>query len=157
MEVFMKCILLSVLLVLSIALPVAAQDTPTPDVATLEATPVETVAPTVEPVPTEAPAPEPEPPVDVTAIPTWFIVLAVVLVAGIVSVAWVGIVNAAKGAPPWVQEVILAALKSGVLELDKVAKGTENTIDDAGVAELRKRIAQLEAELIAMQKAQHVG
>ena len=143
----MKRYLLIVLLMLSIAAPVLAQES-TEVIETPAAT--ETVAPTVEPVPTEVPPVEPAP-INESAIPSWVFVVIVVLAAGVVGVSIVGITQAAKSWPPAAREIFLSLLNTGVGELDKVAAGTETDIDNAAVAELRNAVKRLEAELRATQ------
>lgn len=145
----MKRIVVSMLIVLSMALPVMAQDeVPTLEVATLAPVVTETAAPTVEPVPTETPEPEPSP-IDESAIPeqVWVILGAAIL--GIVSVAFAGIVAAYKGLPAPVQAILLSGLKSGADEFEKKAKTTESPIDDVVAAEFKKRIELLESALKA--------
>lgn len=146
------------LLVLSIALPFAAsaQDTEVPPTVEVIETPVvtETAAPTA--VPTEEPAPEPSP-IDETAIPAWVFTIIVVLAVGVVSVAIVAIIQASKSWPPAARELLLSFLNTGVGELDKVAIGTDTKIDDAAIAELRKRLKQLEDELRATQAQVNVN
>lgn len=149
----MKRLIASLLFVLAIASPVFAQDTevpPTVEVATLAPEVTETAAPEPTAVPTEEPAPVP-PVIDEAAIPSWVFVVIVVLAAGGVSIAIVAITQQAKSWPPAAREIFLSLLNTGVGELDKVAVGTETNIDNAAVAELRKLVARLEAELRATQ------
>lgn len=136
----MKRYIVSLLLVLSIALPVMAQDE-TP-VATETVAPEPTLAPT--------PAPEPEPsPIDETAIPEQVWVLLGAAILGIVVVAFAGIVAAYKGLPAPAQAVIMSVLKSIATEFDKKSAETENKVDDAISVEFKKRIELLEAALRA--------
>ena len=149
----MRKIMVSLLLVMSMALPVfvSAQevDTPTPDVVTATPSPTEEV--TAEP--TEEPAPPVEPgPLDEGAVPAWVFTVVVVLAVGIVSIAIVAIIQTAKSWPPAARELLLSLLNTGVGELGKVADGTETAIDNAAVAELRKLVLRLEAELRATQE-----
>lgn len=149
----MRKIMVSLLLVMSMALPVFAQETPTPDFATVEASQTPDIV-TATPDATEEPTPVPpvEPgPLDEAAVPAWVFTVVVVLAVGIVSIAIVAIVQAAKSWPPAARELLLSFLNTGVGELDKVAGGTETDIDNAAVAELRKLVARLEAELRATQ------
>ena len=151
----MKRYLLIVLFMLSIGLPIASAQESTDVIETPVVT--ETVAPTAEPVLTEVPA-EPEPsPIDEAAIPGWVFTIIVVLVVGVVSIAIVAIIQASKSWPPAAREILLSVLNTGVGELDKVAAGTETEIDNAAVAELRKRLKQLEDELRATQKQTSVN
>lgn len=142
----MRKIMIGLLLVCSMALPMAAfaQDVPTPEgFETATAIAEEpTLVPTVEPTPIPAPSP-----IDETKIPTWLGVVAVVLVVGIVSISIVGIMQAAKGLPSWARELILAGVGSGLDSVDTYVKGTETTIDDMAVNELRKLVEQLRREL----------
>lgn len=147
----MRKIMVSLLLVISMALPVFAQDTveaPTQEVATLEATQTAdvvtaTASPTAEP--TEEPAPVPEPsPIDQTKVFESVINLVIVLAVGIIAIAAVGITAAFFGLPPWAQRLVLSTAKTVVDEVDKV---TDNPVANAGLAELRDYIAKLEREL----------
>lgn len=142
----MKKLITAFLISAALVVPVFAQDVT--DEPTLEPTPVETVAPTaaptLEPVPTEVPAPSP---VDETKIPDALWTVIIVLVVGVVSVAFVGILAAARGLPEWAKALLLNMVDSGVASLDKYAKGTDTPIDDLGVAELRKLVDQLREEL----------
>lgn len=154
----MRKIMVKLLLVMVLVIPVYvhAQDTPTPDFATLEATQtadVVTATPTFEPEQTETPLPPVEPgPLDEAAVPAWVFTVVVVLAVGMVSIAIVAIVQVAKSWPPAARELLLSFLNTGVGELGKVADGTETAIDNAAVAELRKLVARLEAELRATQE-----
>lgn len=117
-------------------------------------TPEVTEAPTVtaSPVPEPTAVVTPTPVIDEAQIPSWLFVLGLVFVAGFVAVAWVGIVNAAKGMPEWAKELLIGSAKSGVNSLDQYAKTTDNLIDDAAVAELRRRVTELEAALSVVQQ-----
>lgn len=144
----MRKIMIGLLLVCSMALPMAAfaQDVPTPE--NFETATAIADEPTA--VPTVAPTPIPAPsPIDEAKIPTWLGVVAVVLVVGIISISIVGIMQAAKGLPSWARELILAGVGSGLDSVDGYVKGTETTIDDVAVAELRRLVDQLRAELNA--------
>lgn len=151
----MRKIMIPLLLVMVLALPVFvhAQETPTPDFATVGPTQtadVVTATPEATVEPTPVPPVEPGP-LDEAAVPAWVFTVVVVLAVGIVSIAIVAIVQAAKSWPPAARELLLSFLNTGVGELDKVAGGTETEIDNAAVAELRKLVARLEAELRATQ------
>ncbi len=153
-------LIIAIVFVLALATPVAfAQDTPTPDVATLEATqtpdivtataaPTEEATPVVEPT---EPAPVEPSPIDESKIPDAMYSVIVVLVVGLVAVAFAGIVAAFRSLPPWARELVLSTAKTGVDEADKVAKGTDTPIDDMAIVELRKLVSRLEMELRATQ------
>lgn len=153
----MRKIMIGLLLVMSMALPVFAQESteaPTQEVATLEATqtadvitatPSPTDEPTVTPAPTETPVPVPPvEPIDQTKILETVLNLVIVLVVGIIAIASVGIAVAFFGLPPWAQRLVLSTAKTVVDEVDKV---TDNPIADAGLASVREYIAKLEREL----------
>lgn len=154
----MKRILTVLLLGLCFAVPVLAlaQDTPTPEEPTLAPTEFVTETPTAEPtatdVPTETPSPTPTPVpvpppfIDTTQIPTWIFVLMVIVFLAALTLGGVGILVAAKLAPPWVVEMLLSAAKSGVTTLENKSKETETGIDDLAVEEIRKRLEKLEAD-----------
>lgn len=155
----MRKIMIPLLLVMTLAFPVfvMAQDTvepPTQEFVTIEPTQTaDVVTSTPNPEATEEPLPPVEPgPLDEGAVPSWVFTVVVVLAVGIVSIAIVAIVQTAKSWPPAARELFLSFLNTGVGELDKVAVGTETAIDNAAVAELRKLVARLEAELRATQE-----
>ena len=143
----MKKLIASLFLVLAIAAPVFAQDA-----TDVIETPVvtETVAPTAEPTvivaPTE-PAPVEPAPIDESKIPSAMWTVILVSVVGIVSVAFVGILTAAKGLPEWAKALLLSGADSGVKSLDDYAKTTDTPVDDLAVVELRKLVEQLRGEL----------
>ncbi len=143
----MRKIMIGLLLVMSMALPIAihAQDTaPTSEAfPTIEQPPI-TIEPTL--VATETPAPSP---IDETKIPTWLGVVAIVLVVGIIAISIVGIQKAAEGLPAWARDLLLAAADSGMVSVDTYVKGTESKIDDAAAEELHRLVDQLRAELNA--------
>lgn len=133
---------------LNVVLPIAvfAQDAP----PTIEEIPTVFQEPlTIEPQPTavatETPAPVPAP-VDVSLILPFALTLVIVAIVAIAGIAWVGIVQAAKGLPEWSRPILLANLDKGVDVLDDLTSGD---IADAGVAELRKLVEQLRQELAA--------
>lgn len=95
--------------------------------------------------PTEAPAPGPSP-VDTSLILPFALTLVIVAIVAIAGIAWVGIVQAAKGMPAWARPILLANLDKGVDVLDDLTTGD---IADAGIAELRKLVQQLRQELAA--------
>lgn len=155
----MRKIMVSLLLVMSLSIPVFAQDVtdpaPTQEVATLEATqtadvitatPSPTDEPSATPAPTETlvPVPPPAPPVDQSLIVPQLLIIGIVALGAFVAIAWVGIVNAAKGLPEWSRPLLLSNLKSGVDTLDNL---TDGPVSDAGINLLRQKIAELEAAL----------
>lgn len=136
-NLFVRLFLLIVLFVLLVStFPAAAQDEVTP-VPTVEATlvaPGDTAPPVVV--------------IDQTQIPTWAVVIILVAVAGLVSVAYVGIVNAAKQAPEWTREIFLSGLGSGLDSVNTYVKTTPTPLDDVAYDELRKLYDQLRADLL---------
>lgn len=155
-------ILLPLFVVLSFAFPLFAQDVtiePTVEFITVVPSEVPTLEPTLTLEPTVAPTPEPtpvppieQPPIDESRITEWVIVLLVVLVAGIVTVAFVGIRTAGAGAPEWIRSMLFSGAYAGLDSLDKRVKETETPIDDMAVAELRRLVDQLRNELRATQQ-----
>lgn len=151
----MRKIMVKLLLVMSLALPIFVHaqevDTPTPDVATLEATQTADVV-TATPSPTEEATPEPTPipvppppaPIDLNVVLPWVLTIGIVAIAAFVTIAWVGIVQAAKGLPEWSRPILLSNIKTGIDALDNL---TDGPVADAGIAELRRMYAKLEAEL----------
>jgi cobalamin biosynthesis protein CobD/CbiB len=137
----------AILFALFVVAPTFAQNEVTPE-PTEQATiaPIATVVATPAPVETPIPAPSP---IDQSQIPTWAFVLIIVALLAVVSVSMVGIVQAAKGAPPWVQDILLNVAHTGLDSLETYAGTTDTTLDDEGVAELRKKLAELEASLKA--------
>lgn len=158
----MKRILTVLLFGLCFAVPVIAlaQDTPTPEFPTETAVVLETATPfetptseptatetaTVTPSPTPTPVPVPPPFIDTTQIPTWVFVLMVIVFLAALTLGGVGILVAAKLAPPWVVEMLLSAAKSGVSTLENKSKETETGIDDLAVEEIKRRLEKLEAD-----------
>lgn len=150
----MKRILTVLLLGLCFAVPVLALAQESTEVPTEEtfatATPFET--PTAEPTatetatPTPTPVPVPPPFIDTTQIPTWIFVLMVIVFLAALTLGGVGILVAAKLAPPWVVEMLLSAAKSGVTTLENKSKETETGLDDLAVEEIRRRLEKLEAD-----------
>jgi hypothetical protein len=149
----MKKIMVALLLVMSISVPVFAQEVTEapPTVEAFEtptALPTETSTPepSATPAPTETPVPPPvePPPVDGSLVVPWTLIIGIVALAAVVTVAWVGIVNAAKGLPEWSRPILLSNLKTGVDTLDNL---TEGEIADAGITLLRQKVAELEREL----------
>lgn len=141
----MKKQIAALLIALSITVPVFAQDVTPEPIGEPTVISIETPVPTAEPVP--APSP-----VDTAKIPEALWTVIIVLVVGIVGVAFVGIVSAARGLPEWAKALLVTGAKSGVDSLDKYAKSTESPLDDLAVAELRKKVAELEAALVATQQ-----
>lgn len=149
----MRKIMVSLLLVMSMSIPVFAQESteaPTQEVATLEATQTADVitatpSPTAEATEEPTPVPPVDPsPIDETKILESVLNLVIVLVVGLIAIASVGIAAAFFGLPPWAQRLVLSTAKTVVDEVDKV---TDNPVADAGLASLRDYIAKLEAEL----------
>lgn len=142
----MKQLLILLVLALALIAPVAhAQDTAVPP--TIEfATDVPTLEPTVESTvePTEVPGPSP---IDESKIPPAAWAVIIVLVVGVVGVAYVGIVQAAKGLPEWAKPLLMNLVDSGVGSLDQYAHGTDTPIDDLAVEELKALVEKLRAEL----------
>lgn len=148
----MKKIMVSLLLVMSMALPVFAQDTATPDFPTQEvatSTPdiiTATPSPTAEA--TEEPAPAPEPsPIDQTKVFESIFTVVMVLIVGAVTLGLAVIVVLFRTFAAPVRAILLSAIKTGVDEAGKFANTTDTPLDDLAVSELRKVIAKLEAEL----------
>ena len=137
-------LLFALLLLLSFSATIA-QDEATPEV-TETAAPTEevTVVPTA--VPTE-PAPVEPAPIDESKIPSALWTVIIVLVVGVVSVAFVGILTAARGLPEWAKSLLLSGADSGVKSLDDYAKTTDTPVDDLAVVELRKLVELLREEL----------
>lgn len=158
----MRKIMVSLLLVMSLSIPVFAQDVtdtaPTQEVVT--STPPEVVtatpSPTATPEPTETPVPPPvEPsPIDQGLVIPQILIIGIVALGAVVTVAWVGIVNAAKGLPEWSRPLLLSNLKSGVDTLDNL---TDGPVSDAGITLLRQKIAELERELGAVKAQTNVN
>lgn len=157
----MKRIMVSLILVMSMALPVFAQvDTATPDLPTQEifetptALPTETstTEPTATPEPTPVPPPVEPSPIDDSLVVPQLLIIGIVTLGAFVTIAWVGITAAAKGLPEWSRPLLLSNLKSGVDTLDNL---TDGPVSDAGITLLRQKIAELERELNAV-KAQTV-
>lgn len=150
----MRKIMVSLLLVMTMEFPVFAQDVtevPPPTIEVFETpteVPTETSTPeaTVTPAPTEVPPPPPvEPgPVDGSLVVPQLLIIGIVVLGAFVTIAWVGIVNAAKGLPEWSRPILLSNLKTGVDTLDNL---TEGDIADAGITLLRQKLAELEREL----------
>lgn len=149
----MKRIMVSLLLVMSLSIPmfVNAQETvqaPTQEVVT--STPPEVVtatpSPTPTPEPTAIPVPVPPvtPPIDQSLIVPQILIIGIVALGAFVTIAWVGIKEAAKGLPEWSRPILLSNLKSGVDTLDNL---TDGPVSDAGITLLRQKIAELEREL----------
>lgn len=146
----MRRIMIPLLLIVTMAFPVFAQEstevpptvevfeTQTPDIIT--ATPAPTAEPTATPVPVP-PAPDP---IDESLVVPQFLIIGIVALAAFVTVAWVGIVSAARGLPEWSRPILLSNLKTGVDTLDNL---TDGEIADAGIALLRKKLEELEREL----------
>lgn len=155
----MRKIMVSLLLVMSMAIPVFAQDTaeaPTQEVATLEATqtadvvtatPFPTPDVTATPEPTPVPVPPVTPPIDQSLVVPQLLIIGIVALGAFVTIAWVGITAAAKGLPEWSRPLLLSNLKSGVDTLDNL---TDGPVSDAGITLLRQKIAELERELNAV-------
>lgn len=157
----MRKIMVSLLLVMSLSIPVFAQDVtdtaPTQEFATVEAsqTPdivTATPSPTAEATAEPSPVPEPPapPPIDSTKVVESVLNVVIVLVVGIVAIAFAAILALLFSLPPSLRAVVLSIIKTGVEEADKA---TDNPIADAGLAQLREYIARLERELNAV-KAQ---
>lgn len=158
----MRKIMVSLLLVMSMSVPVFAQDTaeaPTQEVATLEATQTaDVVTATPSPTPDVTATPEPTPvpppvvvtPIDQSLVVPQLLIIGIVVLGAFVTIAWVGIKEAAKGLPQWSLPLVLSNLKSGVDTLDNL---TDGPVSDAGITLLRQKIAELERELNAV-KAQ---
>lgn len=143
--------LIVILVMLGMSMSAFAQDTPTAEVPTLEPTVFVTETPTAEPTATETPTPTPTPVppppfIDTSLIPEWVFVLMVIVFLAALTLAGVGILVAAKLAPPWVVEMLLSAAKSGVTELEKKSKDTSTPLDDLAVEEIRRRLEKLEAD-----------
>lgn len=156
----MRKIMVKLLLVMSLALPVyvSAQevDTPTPDVATLEATQTADVvtatpSPTAEATaePTPVPPVEP-PPIDQTKVFESFFSVAMVLIVGVVAIGLAVIVGLFRLLSAPIRAILLSGIKTGVDEAGKIAEKTETPIDDLAIAELRKLVERLERELNAV-------
>jgi hypothetical protein len=155
LELKMKKIMVALLLVMSISAPVfvSAQDVtdPAPTIEVFEtptALPTETSTPepSATPAPTETPVPvpPPTPPIDQGLVIPQILIIGIVALGAVVTVAWVGIINAAKGLPEWSRPLLLSNLKSGVDTLDNL---TDGPVSDAGITLLRQKIAELEREL----------
>lgn len=86
-------------------------------------------------------------PIDTGAIPSSAFLVIIVSVLGVVVIAGVGIVQAAKLMPEWARPIITSGINSGIDQLDNYAKGTPSTIDDDVVAELRARVLELEKQM----------
>lgn len=148
----MRKIMVSLLLVMSMALPVFAQESteaPTQEIATLEATQTADVvtatpSPTAEATAEPSPSPVPVPPIDQTKVVESVLNVVIVLAVGIVAIAFAGIVALLAVLSPAIRAVVLSIIKTLVNEADKA---TNNPIADAGLAQLRQYIEKLEAEL----------
>lgn len=155
----MRRIMVKLLLVMTLAFPVFVQaqdvtEVPPPTSEVFE-TPTEVPTETSTPEPTVTPTPTPVPPVepgpvDGSLVVPQLLIIGIVALGAFVAIAWVGIVNAAKGLPEWSRPILLSNLKTGVDTLDNL---TEGDIADAGITLLRQKIADLERELNAV-KAQ---
>lgn len=115
-----------------------------------DVTPEPTLAATLAPAPTEVPPVVTPAPVDTGAVPQWAFLVIIVSVLEVVTIAGVGIVQAAKLMPEWARPIITSGLNSGVDQLDLYAKGTLTTLDDAVVAELRAKLLELESKINAV-------
>lgn len=151
----MRKILVNLLLVMSLSVPIFAQaqdvtEVPPPTFEVFEtptALPTETATPepTATPAPTEEPVPPP--PVDQTKVFESIFTVVMVLIVGAVTLGLAVIVVLFRTFAAPVRAILLSAIKTGVDEAGKFANTTETPIDDLAVAELRKVIAKLEAEL----------
>lgn len=151
----MRKIMVKLFLVMTLAFPVfvQAQDAtevpPDPTIEVFEtptALPTETSTPepTVTPTPTPVPPPVEPGPVDGSLVVPQLLIIGIVALAAFVAIAWHGITAAAKGLPEWSRPILLSNLKSGIDTLDNL---TDGAVADAGIAELRRKYAELEKEL----------
>lgn len=162
----MKRLIVSVLLAVSLALPVVAQDTPTPDFAT----PVETVAPSPEPTLDVTSTSTPVPPVDLpdNAVVTNGLQLILLLVlaalggGGAVAIVTAFLQSAEARAagkrlyeamPPEQQEW----LKQRIIELEKTnhelidyLKDVTKTSDPVDTQAVNTRLNKVEADVRAI-------
>jgi hypothetical protein len=143
-----------VLLVLGLSVSgVFAQETPAAHSQDASAAVLEPTAVPLEVTPEPTPVPPPVVVIDSSQIPQWVFLVVLVLVLGVVSVAFVGILQAAKGLPEWVKPILIGAGHTGLDTLDTYVGTTPNTLDDEIVEELRRRLEDLEAGLIVQQQS----
>ena len=127
---------------------VAAQDvTPTPE--TTEVAPAPTVAPVEPPVVVEPPAPAPSP---FTPEVVMTLVVIAALVAVIVSqnsTIKTGLVQLGASAPAFGYAGVKTGAVEGIATLERIAGATETKLDDAAVAEIKRIMLEVFAEIDA--------
>ncbi len=157
-------LIIAIVFALSITLPALAQETPTAEEPTLEATrtadvvtatPSPTEEPTVTPTPEPVPVPpvEPVPPLNWNAVLPWLVIGGIALLIGFMYMFRSSLATAAAQVPLPVWDMLVTSIDRGIEQRGEYVKTTPNVSDDAQYEDLKREFEEFKLET-ARQRAE---